>query len=241
MPFINMLIANVNQIDKLNNFEVKNTLKLLRTLNYVDKSNNDNEILNKLKNANFKQDLLKKVEKDHTLSKFLIRNRKKNIFSEEFLNERVVKTIVVNPTEQEMDIYQEIRLYLAKIYNLSTNKENIGIGFIITTLQKLLTSSKQAFLKSLERRFEQIERQKSISFELDVLRKTDPEYYELGLEDAYLDSEITLDNGNNARTEDLGRSLNLLNHEKILREFYDKLSALPYDSKCQKLVELISL
>ena len=240
MPFINMLIANVNQIDKLNNFEVKNTLKLLRTLNYVDKSNNDNEILNRLKNANFKQDLLKKVEKDHTLSKFLIRNRKKNIFSKEFLNERVVKTIEVNPTEQEMEIYQEIRLYLAKIYNLSTNKENIGIGFIITTLQKLLTSSKQAFLKSLERRFEQIERQKSISFELDVLRKTDPEYYELGLEDAYLDSEITLDNGNKPRTEDLGRSLNLLNHEKILREFYDKLSALPYDSKCQKLVELIS-
>ena len=240
MPFINMLIANVNQIDKLNNFEVKNTLKLLRTLNYVDKSNNDNEILNRLKNDNFKIALLKKVEKDHTLSKFLIRNRKKNIFSEEFLNERVVKTIVVNPTEQEMEIYQEIRLYLAKIYNLSTNKENFGIGFIITTLQKLLTSSKQAFLKSLERRFEQIERQKSIFFELDVLKKTDPEYYELGLEDEYIDSEIILDNGNNSRTEDLGRSLNLLNHEKILREFYDKLGALPYDSKCQKLVELIN-
>ncbi|MBY9015264.1 MAG: DEAD/DEAH box helicase family protein [Candidatus Lokiarchaeota archaeon] len=239
MPFINMLIANVNQIDKLNNFEVKNTIKLLKTLNYVNKSNTDNEILNRLKNDNFKLDLLKKVEKDHTLSKFLIRNRKKNIFSEEFLNKRIVKTIVVNPTEQEMDIYQEIRLYLAKIYNLSTNKENIGIGFIITTLQKLLTSSKQAFLKSLERRFEQIERQKSISFELDALKKTDPEYYELGLEDEYLDSEIILENGNNSRTEDLGSSLNLLNHERILREFYDKLGALPYDSKCQKLVELI--
>ncbi|MBY9020645.1 MAG: DEAD/DEAH box helicase family protein [Candidatus Lokiarchaeota archaeon] len=240
MPFINMLIANVNQIDKLNNFEVKNTIKLLKTLNYVDKTNDDKEILTRLKNDNYKLDLLKKVEKDHTLSKFLIRNRKKNIFSEEFLNERVVKTIVVNPTEQEMTIYQEIRLYLAKIYNLSTNKENLGIGFIITTLQKLLTSSKQAFLKSLERRFEQIERQKSISFELDVLRKTDPEYYELGLEDEYLDSEIILDNGNSSKTEDSSPALNLLNQEKILREFYDKLAALPYDSKCQKLVELVN-
>ena len=202
--------------------------------------NNESEILNRLKSDNFKLNLLKKIEKDHTLSKFLIRNRKKNIFSEEFLNERVVKTIVVNLTKQELALYQEIRLYLAKIYNLSTNKENLGIGFIITTLQKLLTSSKFAFLKSLERRLEQIERQKSISFELDVLRKTDPEYYELGLEDEYLDSELILDNGSKSRTEDLSPSMNLLNHEKILNEFYDKLTALPYDSKCQKLVELIN-
>jgi len=235
-----MLIVNVNQIENLNNFEVKNTIKLLKTLNYVNKDNSDSEILNKLNDDNFKLNLLKKIEKDHTLSKFLIRNRKKNIFSEEFLNERVVKTIVVNPTKQELSLYQEIRLYLAKIYNLSTNKENLGIGFIITTLQKLLTSSKFAFLKSLERRLEQIKRQKSISFELDALKKIDPEYYELGLEDEFIDSELILDNGSNSRTEDLSPSLNLLNHEKILKEFYDKLAALPYDSKCQKLVELIN-
>ena len=240
MPFINMLIANVNQIDKLNNFEVKNTTKLLKTLNYINKNVDDSEILNNLKNSDYKLNLQKKIEKDHTLSKFLIRNRKKNIFSEEFLSKRVVKTIVVNPTKQEMALYQEIRLYLAKIYNLSTNKENLGIGFIITTLQKLLTSSKYAFLKSLERRLEQIERQKSISFELDALRKIDPEYYELGLEDEYLDSELIFDNGSNSKTEDITPLLNSLNHEKILKEFYNKLSALPYDSKCQKLVELIN-
>ena len=240
MPFINMLIANVNQIDKLNNFEVKNTTKLLKTLNYINKNVDDSEILNNLKNSDYKLNLQKKIEKDHTLSKFLIRNRKKNIFSEEFLSKRVVKTIVVNPTKQEMALYQEIRLYLAKIYNLSTNKENLGIGFIITTLQKLLTSSKYAFLKSLERRLEQIERQKSISFELNALRKIDPEYYELGLEDEYLDSELIFDNGSNSKTEDITPLLNSLNHEKILKEFYNKLSALPYDSKCQKLVELIN-
>ena len=47
---------------------------------------------------------------------------------------------------------------MATIYNSSMSKENIGIGFIITTLQKLLTSSKYAFLKSLERRLNQIDR-----------------------------------------------------------------------------------
>ena len=239
MPFINLLIANINQIDKLNNFEVKNTIKLLKNLNHLNESKSDDEILNQLKDDTFKSGLLNKIEKDHTLSQFLIRNRKKNVFSEEFLNERVVKTILVNPTERELELYNEIRLYLAKIYNTSTNKENIGIGFIITTLQKLLTSSKFAFLKSLERRIEQIERQKSFSLEMNILRDEDPEYYELELEDEYIDSELTF----NGETESNNRaekvSLNFLDQEKILREFYNKLNSLPYDSKCQKLVELV--
>jgi len=239
MPFINMLIANINQIDKLNNFEVKNTFKLLKNLNHVNKNKGFDEILNQLKDDTFKSNLLKKIEKDHTLSQFLIRNRKKNVFSEEFINERVVKTILINPTERELELYNEIRLYLAKIYNTSTNKENIGFGFIITTLQKLLTSSKFALLKSLERRLEQIERQKSFSLEMNTLRDEDPEYYELELEDEYIDSEVTF----NGETESINRtkevSTKFLDQEKILREFYDELNSLPYDSKCQKLVELV--
>ena len=238
-PFINLLIANINQIDKLNNFEVKNTIKLLKNLKHVKNSKTDNEILAQLKSEDYKIKLLKRIEKDHTLSQFLIRNRKKNVFSEEFLNERVVKTILVNPTKQELDLYNEIRLYLAKIYNTTTGKENVGIGFIITTLQKLLTSSKYAFLKSLERRIEQIDRQKTLSIEMSILREEDPEYYELELEDEFIDSEITFngdiesDNGKEKAT------LDVLNQEKILRDFYAKLTAIPYDSKCQKLVELV--
>ncbi len=239
MPFINLLTANVNQIDKLNNFEVKNTIKLLRNLKHVDNSKSDDEILNLLKFDDFKINLLKKIEKDHTLSQFLIRNRKKNVFSEEFLNERVVKTILVNPTKQELDLYNEIRLYLAKIYNTSTSKENIGIGFIITTLQKLLTSSKYAFLKSLERRIEQIERQKTLSTEMDILREEDPEYYEVELEDEYIDSEYIFNGEHESKNKVEKAALDYLNQEKILRDFYTKLNALPYDSKCQKLVELV--
>ncbi|MHA2290244.1 MAG: DEAD/DEAH box helicase, partial [Promethearchaeota archaeon] len=239
MPFINLLTANINQIDKLNNFEVKNTIKLLRNLNHVNKSKSDEEILELLKIDDFKFKLLKKIEKDHTLSQFLIRNRKKNVFSDEFINERVVKTILVNPTKQELDLYKEIRLYLAKIYNTATSKENIGIGFIITTLQKLLTSSKHAFLKSLERRIEQIERQKTLSIEMDILREEDPEYYEVELEDEFIDSEITYNGENESNNKVEKATLDFLNQEKILRDFYNKLSAIPYDSKCQRLVELV--
>jgi len=239
MPFINLLISNVNQIEKLNNFEVKNTIRLLKDLHYTDRTQEDNQILHRLNDDIYKMNLLKKIEKDHTLSKFLIRNRKKNVFSEEFLNKRIVNTIMVNPTKQELEIYNKIRLYLAKIYNSTLNKENIGIGFIIATLQKLLTSSKYAILRSLERRLEQIDRFKSLTVDLESLKEEDPEFYEIELEEEYLDKELSLNYRREISKEPPEESSNLINQEKILKDFYEELKSIPYDSKCDKLLELI--
>lgn len=239
MPFINLLIKNVNHIKNLNNFEVKNTLKLLKNLKYVGSNKEDKHLLEKLQDVSFKSKLLKKIESDHTLSKFLIRNRKKNVFSDDLLNTRIVKTIVVNPTSEELNVYNEIRLYLAKIYNSSMNKRNVGLGFIITTLQKLLTSSKYALLKSLERRLEQINRLKSLSVDLDSLKEEDPEFFELELENEYLDSEISYQNNDESKNNSKNADLDLINQEKIIKDFYNKLKIIPYDSKSDKLLELI--
>jgi SNF2 family DNA or RNA helicase len=234
MPFINLLITNINQIEKLNNFEVKNTIKLLKKLKYVDTNKDDGYLLTQLQDQSFKSKLLKKIESDHTLSKFLIRNRKKNVFSEDVLNTRIVKTIMVNPTSEELNVYNEIRYYLAKIYNSSMNNHNVGLGFIITTLQKLLTSSKYALLKSLERRLDQIDKLKSLT--IDDLRQEDPEFFEFELEDEYIDAEVSYQNYNNSSKN---KDLDLINQEKIIREFYNKLKNISYDSKSDKLIELI--
>ena len=239
MPFISLLTTNINQIERLNNFEVKNTIKLLRDLRYVDKGHEDSKTRTLLKSEAFKTILLKKIEKDHTLSKFLIRNRKKNVFFDEFLNERVVRTIMVHPTQQELEIYNEIRLYLAKIYNSSINKANAGIGFIVTTLQKLLTSSKYAFLRSIERRLEQIERSKSLLSQIDDLIEEEQEYFESEFEDEYIDSEIINSFGKSRKKKNEIPALDLVNQEKMLKDFYDRLNIIPYDSKIEKLLELM--
>lgn len=239
MPFINLLITNINQIKNLNNFEVKNTFKLLKKLNYVDRNKEDKYVLENLKDTNFKSKLLKKIESDHTLSKFLIRNRKKNVFSDDVLNTRIVKTIVVNPTSEELNVYNEIRLYLAKIYNSSINKHNVGLGFIITTLQKLLTSSKYALLKSLERRLEQIDKLKSLSIGLSELKEEDPEFFESELENEYLDTEISYQSNNETNNSSQNSDLDLINQENIIKEFYNKLKKIPYDSKSEKLFKLV--
>ncbi|MFX1427242.1 MAG: SNF2-related protein [Promethearchaeota archaeon] len=239
MPFINLLISNINHIDILNNFEIKNTIKLLRDLRYVNKDKSKEEILTALRDESFKLKLFRKIEEDHTLSELIIRNRKKNVFTKEFLNERIVNTIIVNPTKEELEIYNEIRLYLAQIYNSSISRENAGLGFVITTLQKLLTSSKYAILKSLERRLEQINRYKNIFLNLDVIKDQDPEFFELELEEELLDSE-SFDNVKEQLTEkQIEESINIINQEKILMEFYNKLKNIPYDSKSDKLIEIL--
>ncbi|MBY8991354.1 MAG: DEAD/DEAH box helicase family protein [Candidatus Lokiarchaeota archaeon] len=240
LPFINLLIANINHIGKLNNFEVKNTIKLLRDLHYIDKTKNNKQILDELSDESFKSKLFRRIEEDHTLSKLIIRNRKKNVFTEEFINKRIVNTIIVNPTKEELDVYNEIRLYLAQIYNSSISKENVGLGFVITTLQKLLTSSKYAILKSLERRLEQITRYKGIFLNLDVIKEENPEFFELELEEEFLDSE-SFDNLKDKLTEkQIEESITIFNQEKILKEFYDKLNNIPYDSKSDKLIDILN-
>ncbi|MHA2131472.1 MAG: DEAD/DEAH box helicase, partial [Promethearchaeota archaeon] len=240
MPFINLLITNINQIEKLNNFEVKNTIKLLKDLHYINKDKNEEQILKEIKNEPLKLNILKKVEKDHTLSQFLIRNRKKKIFTEELLNKRIVNTIMVHPTKEELDVYNEIRLYLAQIYNSSPSKENVGLGFVITTLQKLLTSSKYAILKSLERRLEQINRYKNIFLDIDAIKDEDPEYFEIGVEDEFLDSEKFEKFKDKLTKEQIEYGSNVFNQEKILNEFYDKLKNIPYDSKSDKLIKILN-
>ena len=239
MPFISLLTNNINQIERLNSFEAKNTIKLLRDLKYIDDRQEDSKTRILLKNETFKTNLLEKIEKDHTLSKFLIRNRKKNVFSNDFLNERVVRTIMVHPTTQELEIYNEIRLYLAKIYNSSISKANAGIGFIVSTLQKLLTSSKHAFLRSIERRLEQIKRSKGLVSQIDDLIEEEPEYFESEFEDEYIDSEVVNSFGKTRKKNKNTPTLDLINQEKILKDFYDRLNLIPYDSKFEKLLELM--
>lgn len=239
MPFINLLISNLNNMDQLNTFERKNTLKLLKDLNYISNNKNKEHILQDIANPNYKETLIKNIEKDHTLSKFLIRNRKKKVFTKEVLNNRIVNTIMVNPTKEELAVYDEIRLYLAKIFNASISEQNIGLGFVITTLQKLLTSSKHAFLKSLERRLEHINELKYLSGEIDLLSKEEPEFYESELESQEIESEEDLFSQFKS-DKDKEIPLDLINQEKILIEFYEKLSNIPYDSKSDKFVELIN-
>ncbi|MGQ4873960.1 MAG: SNF2-related protein, partial [Promethearchaeia archaeon] len=231
IPFINLLLRNLNSLKDLNTFELKNTIRLLKELKYIPKNEDFEKILKKLENNSFKNEIIKKIEKDHTFAPHIIRNRKKNVFLEEFLNKRIVRTIVVEPKSEELEIYNEIRLYLAKIYNENLNKKGAGLGFVITTLQKMLTSSKFAILKSIERRLEQIQKLKNKENLLDWLKEEDPEFFESEMENITI--ENTSIKSNQKNSEDLFKQ------EKILKEFCEKLKNLPFDSKVEKLIKLI--
>lgn len=53
-------------------------------------------------------------------------------------------------------------MYLAKIYSQNFEGGNTGMGFIMVILQKLLTSSVPAILKSLQRRIHYLEENKEM-------------------------------------------------------------------------------
>ncbi|MFX1488680.1 MAG: helicase-related protein, partial [Promethearchaeota archaeon] len=108
-----------------------------------------------------------------------------------------------------------------------------------TTLQKLLTSSKYAIMKSLERRLEQITRYKDIFLNLDVIKKEDPEYFELEIEDEFLDSELFDKLKDRLTDEQIEYGTTVFNQEKILNDFYNTLKNIPYDSKSDKLLEIL--
>ncbi|MBY9006088.1 MAG: DEAD/DEAH box helicase family protein [Candidatus Lokiarchaeota archaeon] len=241
MPFINLLASNIKTIDKLNSFELKNTIKLLKNFKYINENQSDNAVIHYLQIEENKNKLIERIEKDHTLSKFLIRNRKQKVFPKELLNERIVNTIMVHPKNEELSIYNEIRIYLAKIYNSALNRKNPGIGFIITTLQKLLTSSKYAILKSLERRLEQITKLKNLKTEFKELEKEDPEFFQSELEEEFLDTESELESisSNFSKIKTDKKLIDVLNQENIIKEFYIKLKKIPYDSKSEKFIEII--
>ncbi|TXT66326.1 MAG: putative Helicase domain-containing protein [Promethearchaeota archaeon] len=225
IPYINLLIKNLSQLDHLNTFEVTGTIRLLKELNYIKNSQSNTSIIRLLKNNHYKETLLEKIEEDHTLAKFLIRNRKKHVISDEYITKRIVKTITVIPKDEELNIYNEIRLYLAKIYNLAgdTGNKNIGLGFVITTLQKLLTSSKYAFLRSIEKRV----------LTIKELKNDDPDYFDSDFGSPILESEtIEMNNGK-------ANILSFENQEKILKEFYQKLKEITYDSKSETMVDLV--
>ena len=85
----------------------------------------------------------------------------------------------------------------------------------------------------------QIDKLKSFSIDLSALKEEDPEFFESELENEYLDTEISYQDNNKTNSNSKDSNLDLINREKIIEEFYNKLKEIPYDSKSDKLLELI--
>ncbi len=196
-----------------------------------------NSLKNLVKTKEGRQKLLKKIQNYHFLSHFMIRNRKRIIFKENFVK-RIINNIEVKQTEEEEKLYKELRLYLAKTYNQAIEEKNNALGFVMVILQKLLTSSAPALISSIEKRITKIESYIDISkskISPDSHEYTSVEIDAYDWEDLSEDESFIIDKVATLKNEiELNKK-----HKQVLNDFLIRLKNLQTDSKLCRLREII--
>jgi len=205
---------------------------------------------NKLKFGQVRKKIIHKVENKHFLSRFVIRNRRRNVFPDSKIK-RVPRIVEVHLTDKELKLYNHIHLYLAKIYSENFYSGQSGVGFVMVILQKLLTSSPPALIKSLKKRIRYLNENKQRIVDLTTRANLEDELtaedssldINEGLEDYTLDEKYEIRN----RSSKIGEQrrsteFNIEKHIKILSKFLSqlqKLHQLGIDSKAKKLVKIV--
>ena len=151
-------------------------------------------------------------------------------------------------TPDETITYNRIHDYLAKIYSQSIDSGMNGFGFVMVVLQKLLTSSAPALLKSLKKRIDYLKENEEMILKLQseneyVREFTDDESSvdaAWGLEDLELEDRMIIQTRKRKSTEvKKPDRLNIKDHIKILSDFVKELEAQHEDSKAAKLIAIV--
>lgn len=96
------------------------------------------------------------LAEQHPLANVLVRNRKAEVGG---FVKREAHRALVDLTEEEYELYQEITEYCRSQYDLAQAAKNHAVGFLMVTYQKMLASSSHAIRASFERRITKLRRQ----------------------------------------------------------------------------------
>ena len=91
--------------------------------------------------------------KRHPLAEVMVRNRKAVVGG---FSDRKAKTYLVDLSQEEADIYEEVSDYIQRGYNKAQQEGRRAIGFVMVVYQKLLASSSHALRKSLIQRIDKL-------------------------------------------------------------------------------------
>ncbi|QEE17283.1 helicase-related protein [Promethearchaeum syntrophicum] len=243
IPLLNTIVKNLRNFTRINTYE-RNALKYqISSFNINIDSNGFDQTL---RFPHHREALIQKLENQHFLSKFIIRNRRRIVFPDNPVR-RIPHVIEVELTQEELDVYNRIHLYLAKVYSQNYESGPAGLGFVMVILQKLLTSSVPAILKSMKKRIKYLEENQDLLLKLQDDYKKSLEFtdedssldYAWGLEELDLEDRIIVKNRQRKMIPKKETNLNIKTHIQILREFVKDLENLQYDSKAENLVEII--
>lgn len=94
----------------------------------------------------------------HPLAGAMVRNRKAELGG---FAGREAKSVLVELTDEELELYEDIATYLREEYNSAVAAKSTAIGFLMVTYQKMLASSSWAIHQSLTRRAAKLRQQLS--------------------------------------------------------------------------------
>jgi ERCC4-related helicase len=97
--------------------------------------------------------LVRQLEAAHRLSEVLIRNRRAVVGG---FQPRHAYRWKVTPTDLEQDIYRSLQQVLKEGYALAESTNRNAIGFLMSSFQRLATSSNRALLASLKKRRDKV-------------------------------------------------------------------------------------
>ncbi|MHA1510646.1 MAG: DEAD/DEAH box helicase, partial [Promethearchaeota archaeon] len=243
IPLLNLLVKNLRNFTRINTYERSALKYQIPSFNInID----EDELDRTLRFPHRREELIQKLENQHFLSKFIVRNRRRIVFPDNPVR-RIPHIIEVELTIEELEIYNRIHLYLAKIYSQNYESGPAGLGFVMVILQKLLTSSVPAILKSMKKRIIYLEENQDILLKLqddfrDSQEFTDEDSsldYAWGLEELDLEDRIIIKNRQRKMIPKKETSLNIKTHIQILSEFVKDLESLQYDSKAEHLIDIV--
>ncbi|GAB4317199.1 MAG: hypothetical protein Kow0069_19810 [Promethearchaeota archaeon] len=221
LPTLNMMLAKLPKYPRLNVFErralVSHVGEWLESRG--KRRPHDEEIAAALEDPSVVDKLAKEMEREHVLAELMVRNKKRLVFEGE-LPRRVPRVVEVELDPEEADLYERIRLYVAKAYNEAVTRGNQGLGFVMVVLQKLLASSRYALMATLGKRIEGLA---ALDGDDDV-------------QEAWSDAT---GGGLVPKWKRSSERVDLAAHRHVLEEFRDQLGALKRDSKLEALVDLV--
>ncbi len=243
IPLLNLLVKNLKNFTRINTYERKALKFQIPAFNInID----EDELDRTLRFPHRREELIQRLENQHFLSKFIIRNRRRIVFPDNPVR-RIPRVIEVELTKGELEIYNRIHLYLAKIYSQNYESGPAGLGFVMVILQKLLTSSVPAILKSMKKRIVYLEENQDVLLKLQDDFRDSQEFsdedssldYAWGLEELNLEDRIIVRNRQRKMIPKKETNLNIKTHIHILKEFVKDLESLQYDSKAENLIKIV--
>jgi superfamily II DNA or RNA helicase len=244
ISLLNLAVNNLQNFTRINSYERSALPHQILTFNI---KTTESQIERNIRFKTWRAEIISQLEEQHFLSRFVIRNRRRVVFPDRKIRRRP-QVIEVVLTQEESLIYNKIHLYLAKIYSQNFETGPAGMGFVMVILQKLLTSSVPAVLKTMKKRIAYLHENRDMLEKLGMEQELSREFtaedssldVSWGLETFDLEDRLVFHTRKKAMIEKKNKPvLKIADHIHIMQEFVQDLEGLTIDSKAAKLLSII--